>query len=599
MIPGKAILLQFVFGLGSIAVLPFNNPPGVDIWCGKAYRETNSSFDPGGQLTAPEPSKSLLLDLRFYPRMNLYLSTEEKGSFIVDTPVSYIYGSPYENRTFEPNSPNASQPLPFRTLNIQIWNSLNNKILVPWGKVEVNSTGKEFSFDLSLIDWTNTGSTRVRIIGTSPDGLQSYQSVSTVRILPPRNDTGSVSRIDQRYGALQVKSSLTNDLWKPIFPYSFYTSYDWIVSTLNNASATKNLSTYRALGYNIIHPVPPWPLNVTVLKNFLTICDELELYVMYDMRGTYQNTTAVTEIVALLQKHPSLLLYYTADEPDGAGDTLNATNIAFHHINNLDPYHPISLVLNCANFYFGEYASGAHIILEDTYPIAANTSFSPVYHTVCNSTWGDCGCDDCHAGDPAYPEYVKNKFLDISTRMDDFYRYQEWLGWASQGTRGAGGAPVWGVPQAFYDQGSFWSRFPTPEEEVVMGILRLNHGAKGIVAWIYPTSEPIEKVTGQLATLASGTEFTSYTLEADGVPLEVIGGNGLVDATAWVKHGKVLVSVVYLGYEDHVWHVNVVLPTRVEKIEKTLWGKGDWKVGNGTIYTSTLKGLEVSILLLS
>lgn len=48
----SATLLQvFLFGVamdvatrGVKAGYPFNNPPGVDIWCGKAYRETVSIF---------------------------------------------------------------------------------------------------------------------------------------------------------------------------------------------------------------------------------------------------------------------------------------------------------------------------------------------------------------------------------------------------------------------------------------------------------------------------------------------------------------------------------------------------------------------------
>jgi hypothetical protein len=46
MIP--AILLQFFFGFTRVQIVeadpPFNNPPGVDIWCGKAYRETVRSY---------------------------------------------------------------------------------------------------------------------------------------------------------------------------------------------------------------------------------------------------------------------------------------------------------------------------------------------------------------------------------------------------------------------------------------------------------------------------------------------------------------------------------------------------------------------------
>lgn len=35
-----AILLQLFLSLGVESQNEFNNPPGVDIWCGKAYRAT-------------------------------------------------------------------------------------------------------------------------------------------------------------------------------------------------------------------------------------------------------------------------------------------------------------------------------------------------------------------------------------------------------------------------------------------------------------------------------------------------------------------------------------------------------------------------------
>lgn len=66
----------------------------------------------------------------------------------------------------------------------------------------------------------------------------------------------------------------------------------------------------------------------------------------------------------------SLLLWYTGDEPDGQVDPLNATKLTYDLVKSLDPYHPVSLCLNCLNYHFEEYTLGADIIMSDPYPIA-------------------------------------------------------------------------------------------------------------------------------------------------------------------------------------------------------------------------------------
>ncbi len=74
----------------------------------------------------------------------------------------------------------------------------------------------------------------------------------------------------------------------------------------------------------------------------------------------YMNSTAVTEEVNRIKSRPNLLLWYTADEPDGTSDPLNATMITSNLVSSLDGgdgqggvgYHPISLVLNCENYHF-------------------------------------------------------------------------------------------------------------------------------------------------------------------------------------------------------------------------------------------------------
>ena len=72
------------------------------------------------------------------------------------------------------------------------------------------------------------------------------------------------------------------------------------------------------------------------------------------------NSTNVAEQVNLIKSRPNLLLWYSADEPDGYSNPLNASVTASNLISSLDGgdgqggagYHPVSLVLNCQNYYF-------------------------------------------------------------------------------------------------------------------------------------------------------------------------------------------------------------------------------------------------------
>jgi hypothetical protein len=477
-------------------------------------------------------------------------------------------------------------------LNVRIRDESTREVIVDtW--VPVNVTGFEVKFSLAGLNASLNRGSQLWVIANSPDAIQTYQSYVSITVLPERNDTGSVARVDSLYGGIEVKSSKTeNQTWNAIYPYSFYTSWDWIASTINNASSPKNLSTFRTQGYNIIHPVPPGgedPFNHTLFEQFLDICDELQLYVMYDMRHTYKNNTSISDQLSRLTSHRSFLLYYTADEPDGWSDPLNATKIAYKYIKSIDPYHPVSLVLNCANFYFRDYSAGADILLEDTYPIAINSSYSVVYHTPCNATYGDCGCDNCHVGDAAYPPvYTTNKFLDIVDRVNNLYAYQDWIGGVKK--------PVWGVPQAFFDTGTYWGRWPTAAETVVMSVLRLNHGSKGIVSWIYPTSPEIDEVSGNLAKVLSQNEVTRFTLASNPVPLQVTGGNGLVDAVGWTREGQSLISVVYQGYEDLKGRVEVKMSVGNETVLSRLWGTADpWEFHSGMLWIEGMKGLQVGV----
>ena len=186
---------------------------------------------------------------------------------------------------------------------------------------------------------------------------------------------------------------------------------------------------------------------------------EVGLYLMYDMRHTYMNSTSVTEQVNMIKNSPNLLLWYTADEPDGTSDPLDATTTAYDLIYSLDGYHPVSLVLNCQDFYWSSYTAGTDIVMQDVYMIGNNVTWSSEWDTPCTTDYGDCGCDNCvsiAAGDtasvPPNSTYYGagnvpansgiGTYFDVSDRITSFKNRLEVMGWERA-------KAVWTVPQAF------------------------------------------------------------------------------------------------------------------------------------------------------
>lgn len=337
------------------------------------------------------------------------------------------------------------------------------------------------------------------------------------------------------------------------------------------------------MGYNVIHIVPTGDLGDTPFpwdefEPYLDRAAELGLYFQYDVRWDYSNLTTMIDQIQRLKSHPSILLWYTGDEPDGKSNPINSTRIAYETIRSMDPYHPVSLALNCYDFYYSDYASGAEIILSDVYPISTNTSWSTVYETPCNATYGCCGCDDCNG-----------YFEDISDRLDNFAHFDDLLGW--QKTH-------WGAPQAFGNE-TFWTRYPTAAEEVVMNMLSINHGAKGIVMWDFPTTPEILNVTNKLAVVLTAEKVSSFLVSQPLTQRLAVQGGSRIDASVWVSYTEVLLSIVNLNYDDVSGTISVQLPEDVEvgSPPKGLWGQANW-TGNGRVVsTDGLLGLEASLLI--
>ena len=175
---------------------------------------------------------------------------------------------------------------------------------------------------------------------------------------------------------------------------------------------------------------------------------------------------------------------------------------------------------------------------------------------------------------------------DISLRLDRLTEYQEWLRQAPK--------TLWGVPMAF-GGAEFWTREPTKAEEVSMTMLSLNHGAKGIVMWDWPTLVNLTEVTSQLSRIIAGDEVAGFLLGAATVKLEV-DGHSKIDAAGWRVGGQMLVSILSLQTPGWSEDVSVQLPDGAHAVSKVLMGEGKWKLDDGNLVKSGGHALETDLI---
>ncbi|KAK0477002.1 hypothetical protein IW261DRAFT_300149 [Armillaria novae-zelandiae] len=495
-------------------------------WCNKNYMSTEPIVFPGGEFPVPERSATPLLALRCGQAIRPYLSEDRHGivddptavSILVDTPITYslITGASPFTGTLD------------TTLKVTV--SAQGKTLAS-GRVPINASKHALSLSLSSLT-PRTEAYNISCVGEMESG-ERFATTSLLSYLPaPPRDIGSVTKMDMRTGGLLARPAHKDGAYERVFPIGFYTQFDSYLAV--NLSA---IGILKEQGFNIIHPVPTFS-NLTALDEVLDEMERVGLYLMYDMRATYMNSTSVTEQVNRIKSRSNVLLWYTADEPDGTSDPLNATLLSSNLITSLDGgdgrggsgYHPVSLVLNCENYEFTAYASGADIVMQDTYMVGNNVTFSSEWGTPCTTDYGDCGCDNC-----------KGSFQDISTREDEFRERIFINGWELNKV-------VWAVPQAF-GNGSYWKRFPTGKEFIVQSIVGINHGALGVVSWDDPTSADIKASASALAL--SLPKITPFILNPK-AKFQQVTTSDFIDVGLWTVGKETLVLATNLDYEEKV-----------------------------------------------
>ncbi|TFK32103.1 hypothetical protein BDQ12DRAFT_701324 [Crucibulum laeve] len=432
--------------------------------CGKNYLPKQPVVPPAGAFPEPVLSEHPLLAFRCTPMIQPYLEedTPRKAGIIIDAIITYQH--------VQDAVPIA---LPFDSEPLHVVISLDGEEVAHMD-ILPNSTNVEVIFPLAghtpqYVPYT-IGCTATRHApGTSQN--EHFYTTSSLRYIPD-SILGSVTKIDHRTGMLLTKSATGK--FEPIFPIGFYTSFGNYLD--RNLSILDEL---KAQGFNTVHPVPPFH-DLQVFTNILDRMEKLGLYLMYDMRHTYQDPQQRTREIELMKNYPNLLLWYTADEPDGPTHSLDATVTAYDAIYALDGYHPVSIALNCADHYFTEYAAGADIVIPDVYMVGNDVKYSSQYDTVCTADYGCCGCDNC-----------QGELDDVARRLDVFKDRLRILGWDRQ-------KALWSITQAFGGE-EFWSRAPTGREWLVQALISINHGARGITPWIDPTPLDIKHTASLLA----------------------------------------------------------------------------------------------------
>lgn len=186
--------------------------------------------------------------------------------------------------------------------------------------------------------------------------------------------------------------------------------------------------------------------------------------------------------------------------------------------------------------------------------------------------------------------------------MDDFQKYQENTPSSSGGGHGVQ-KPTWSVLQAFGEQ-SYWNAIPSAGEVENMMMLSVNHGAKGISYWLYPSTNEINVRSGLLGKMFQEEPAIGFLFGTDPIKrLKVEGsrdGDGMVDASAWVVGGSVMVGIANERYEDSETLVSVSIPTGMNlSYVEVLYGDKGWSVDDGKLVKKGMRGLEVGLLILT
>ncbi|KHJ30294.1 putative glycoside hydrolase subgroup catalytic core protein [Erysiphe necator] len=543
-------------------------------WCGKVYQKQYPAVIPDGTFEYPVPKPFQMLYLDVKSRYTIFLENDPAVELIVEAAYSNIFGTPITND---------SNSILSETLEIGIkcdetGVTLNNTL------IPIESKKNIVYFDIKLL-LPRLEPYQISVYGKLSNSKKLYSANTEIYVLPAR-DYGSAVKIDRLYGGSLVQNSFNQYTgWYSVFPHGMFADSKVTIPTTINFTY---LRSYADLGFNMILIVPDGAApeqsyNDQELQIYWDAMDEMNLLNIYSLQFAYQNQTRIETQVNMWKNRNTSFSYHIADEPDGWHHPVENTRLAYDQIKKLDPYHPVQLVLNCQNFHYTEYASGADIILEDAYPIGTSPYHSIIWDTPCNSTYGDCGIDNGNG-----------ELIDVANRMDSLYSYQTHI-------ENGGWKPMWSTIQEFEKQ-DYWNRQPSTKEVINMAMLSINHDAKGVLYWLYTNSND-QGVRGaqMVASILKNHEITRFFLETMAINDLLVEGHSMMDVSAWLLEDQLLIGIVSFSSTSSEQEMKIILPSNIAitGILQQPFGSSYFTLVDNTLSTEGMKAQEVNILIMS
>lgn len=145
--------------------------------------------------------------------MSLYLEDEDVGSLLVNASISEFVGVPYHAASINHKGGESSQNLSVQLLLDGSKALLNESVPVKMGTV------MEIPISFSALP-ARLGPYNITAVASDSRNTTFHASTQIWR-LPLRQDNGTATRIDNKYGSTAVRKAAEN-VWKPIFPYTYY-----------------------------------------------------------------------------------------------------------------------------------------------------------------------------------------------------------------------------------------------------------------------------------------------------------------------------------------------------------------------------------------
>ncbi|KAH9440543.1 hypothetical protein Pst134EB_031152 [Puccinia striiformis f. sp. tritici] len=423
---------------------------GAKNWCGKPL---GGSYKPNSDVGASNPAllSRPLLNLQCTPKLNPYTEADDPqiSSLIVDAGLTYY---PMEGAV------EISEKV--QQLQVVIINT-NTSQAVTAGIVGVNTFGNQFQFPLTTLGNASTDSYQIICQAYSHDEFIAESSLS-LKYLPDlsQKGMGEAVRINSESGTLMV----TNDKGslQTLIPFGFAVDYS---KSYSPTEMTELINSLQELNVNTVQLIlaRQGANDISQLREFIRALGKAGIWIQYDLRNVYWNKELVASHIEVARRHPNVLLYHTAMEPDGLGTEVRGIHETSESVKQHDPYHPVSLTLTCEDYQFANYTSGNDIILTNPFVIGVDKR-SPGDVTPSNSTYGSSTCDNC-----------RGSFLDLVNRIRIFRNRRHAL-------RKDRTMQIWGVPQANSVQNGV-NQVPTGEQFLLMCTTYLIEGAVGLMTW--------------------------------------------------------------------------------------------------------------------